>query len=128
MLKKFFISRKYGRRLVRKFVGNGFMNRIEKISKRHLENNFFLMTGVLMSGLFDFVSYAIGLTRTPFKKFLPALIISIMLSNPPVVALGAGVLEGGKELFVIALLFVFVLSIITAKIRAKNQSIFINTR
>ena len=128
MLKKFFISRKYGRRLVRKFVGNGFMNRIEKISKRHLENNFFLMTGFLMTGLFDFVSYAIGLTRTPFKKFLPALIISIMLSNPPVVALGAGVLEGGKELFVIALLFVFVLSIITAKIRAKNQSIFINTR
>ena len=124
----FFISRKYGRRLVRKFVGNGFMNRIEKITKRHLEDNFFLMTGFLMTGLFDFVCYAIGLTRTPLKKFLPALMISIILSNPPVVALGAGVLEGGKQLLVIALFFIFLLSIITARIRSRNQTLFDNTQ
>ena len=51
-------------------------------------NNPFLMTGLLMTGLFDFVSYAIGLTNTPWKKFIPALIISILISDAPFVAGG----------------------------------------
>ena len=113
----FFISRSYGKDIVRKLVGERFINRVENISQKHLENNYFLMTGFLMTGLFDFVSYAIGLTKTPWRKFMPALLISILLSNPPIVALGAGLLTGGKTLVVIALFCIFLLSIISNKIR-----------
>ena len=113
----FFISRTYGKDIVRRFVGENFVMRVENISKKHLENNFFLMTGFLMTGLFDFVSYAIGLTRVPWKKFAPALMISILLSNPPIVALGAGLLTGGKRLVLIGLFCIFLLSIISSKLK-----------
>ena len=119
----FFISRNYGKDIVRKFVGQRFIKRVENISQRHLENNFFLMTGFLMTGLFDFVSYAIGLTKTPWKKFAPALLISILISNPPIVALGAGLLVGGKKLLVIALISIFFLALVSGKIRKANQVI-----
>jgi len=91
----FWLSRRYGRNLVKQLVGQGFMYRIDHFSQRHLERNFFLLTGCLMTGFFDFVCYGIGLTKAPWTKFLPALVISIALSNPPFVALGAGILEGG---------------------------------
>ncbi|WP_320667647.1 TVP38/TMEM64 family protein [Prochlorococcus sp. MIT 1307] len=116
----FFISRYYGREIAKKLIGNRFMDKVEKISRKHLENNFFLMTGFLMTGLFDFVSYAIGLTKTPWRKFAPALIISILLSNPPVVALGAGLLQGSKVILVIALFCIFLLALISSKLRRTN--------
>ncbi len=53
-----------------------------------------------MTGLFDFVSYGIGLTRTSFRIFLSDLILSILVSNPPITALGAGILDGCKKLLI----------------------------
>ncbi len=116
----FFIARSFGKNIIRNIFGNNFIIKIEKISKKHLENNFFLMTGFLMTGLFDFVSYAIGLTKTSYKRFLPALIISILLSNPPIVALGAGLLEGGKKFVFVGLLGIFILAIISNQITRKS--------
>lgn len=113
----FFLSRRYGRGLVQKLVGNAFMDRIDTLSQRHLERNFFLMTGCLMTGFFDFVCYGVGLTKSPVLKFMPALVISIAVSNPPLVALGAGLLEGGKVLLGFALLGVFGLAIVTGLLR-----------
>ncbi len=84
----FFISRKLGRGFVRKILGYRQMKKIENISSRYLENNFFLMTGFLMTSWFDFVCYAIGLTKLSWKKFMPALIISILISDLPFVAGG----------------------------------------
>ena len=117
----FFLARRYGRRLVRHLIGQSFMNRINALSRRHLERNFFLMTGFLMTGFFDFVCYTMGFTKVPVRKFAPALIISIAISNPPVVALGAGLLEGGK-LLVLALLGVFGLAIITGWVKRDRSS------
>lgn len=116
----FSLSRRYGRDLVTKLVGDRFMNRINRFSRRNLEHNFFLMTAFLMTGLFDFVSYGVGLTKTPWRKFLPALLISIALSNPPIVALGAGLLESGKLLLGFALLGVFALGLITATLQRQK--------
>ena len=98
------------------------MHRVENISQKHLENNLFLMTGFLMTGLFDFVSYGIGLSNTPWKKFAPALIISIMISNPPIVALGAGVLDGGKRFLILAVLGIFLLAVIKSKTKVSEYS------
>lgn len=115
----FLLSRRYGRKFVQRMVGQGFMHRIDTLSQRHLEQNFFLMTGFLMTGFFDFVCYGVGLTKAPIARFAPALLLSIIISNPPIVALGAGLLEDGKLLLGFALLGVFGLAIITGLVQRK---------
>ncbi|MEM7590218.1 MAG: VTT domain-containing protein [Cyanobacteria bacterium P01_A01_bin.83] len=117
----FGLSRRYGRSFITRLVGDVAINRIDNLSRKNLENNFFLMTAFLMTGLFDFVSYGVGLTKTPWQKFAPALLISIALSNPPIVALGAGLLESGKLLLGFALLGVFALGLITAFLQRKQK-------
>ena len=84
----FWISRGFGRNFVGKFLGKRQMKRVENISQEYLENNFFLMTGFLLTSWFDFVCYAVGLTKISWKKFMPALILSIVISDIPFVAAG----------------------------------------
>tara|TARA_Y100001968_G_C19392088_1_gene736180 strand:- start:707 stop:1342 length:636 start_codon:yes stop_codon:yes gene_type:complete len=116
-LMSFNLSRYYGRKIVKKIVGHKYINKVEQISEKHLENNTILMTGLLMTGLFDFVCYAVGLTKTPVQRFLPALVISILLSNAPIVALGAGILESGKQILVFALLGILAIGAINSRLR-----------
>lgn len=117
----FSLSRRFGRGLVQRLVGAQFMDQVDTLSRRHLERNFFLMTGCLMTGLFDFVCYGVGLTQAPLLRFFPALVISILISNPPFVALGAGLLEGSVRIFVFALLGVFGLAIVTGIVQRSQQ-------
>ncbi len=84
----FMLARKLGRNYVSRLLGSRQMRRVESISKDYLENNYFLMTSLLMSGFFDFVCYAIGLTKITWKRFMPALIFSIIISDSPFVASG----------------------------------------
>ena len=84
----FFLSRKLGRTFLRGLLGAKQMHKIERISKLYLEQNFFLMTGLLMTSWFDFVCYAVGLTNISWKKFMPSLILSILISDLPFVAGG----------------------------------------
>jgi hypothetical protein len=56
-------------------------------------------------------------------SFMPALIFGIILSNPPIVAIGAGVFEGGRILLGIALLGVFLLAILTGWLNHKQKLI-----
>ncbi|NJR65935.1 MAG: TVP38/TMEM64 family protein [Leptolyngbyaceae cyanobacterium CRU_2_3] len=116
----FYISRRYGRGLAEKFVGKRWINQVDRISQRHLEKNFFLMTGFLMTGLFDFVAYAIGLTQTSWRQFMTALVCSILIAKPPTVALGAGVFEGGKQVWGMALLGMFGLALLTGWVQRKS--------
>ena len=84
----FLISRNLGRGFIKKLLGYKQMQKIETISTKYLENNFFLMTGFLMTSWFDFVAYAVGLTKISWKRFMPALIVSILISDIPFVAAG----------------------------------------
>ncbi len=84
----FLLARRLGRNYVRKLLGSKQMGRVESISRDYLEKNYFLMTALLMSGFFDFVCYAIGLTKITWKRFMPALIFSIIISDSPFVASG----------------------------------------
>jgi uncharacterized membrane protein YdjX (TVP38/TMEM64 family) len=118
----FLLSRRFGRGLVQRLVGPAFMGRIDTFSQRHLERNFFIMTGCLMTGFFDFVCYGLGLTKVSWLKFTPALVISIALSNPPFVALGAGLLEGSSQILIFALLGVFGVGTLTALLQ-RNQKL-----
>ncbi len=115
----FWLSRRLGRQLVKKLVGERFIDRVDRFGQQHLERNFFLMTACLMTGFFDFVAYGMGLARAPWRKFLPALVLSIALSNPPIVALGAGLFAKGKLLLVLALLGVFALALITGLVQRR---------
>ena len=114
----FFIARNYGRTPVRKLVGIKAMKRIESFNQNQLEGNFFLMTGLLMTGLFDFLSYAIGIGGTRWRIFTPALLISLLISDSILVAVGAGVSQGAGILLGIALLGMFALATISGL--AKN--------
>ena len=67
-----------------------YLNKFENLSKNYLEKNIFLLTGFLMTGWFDFVSYGVGLTKLRWRKFLLALIVSVLLSDLPFVATGNG--------------------------------------
>ena len=117
----FCLSRQYGRNLVARIVSDRLMNKIDRFSQKNLEHNFWLMTAFLMTGLFDFVCYGVGLTKTPWRKFFPALVISIALSNPPIVALGAGLLESGKLFLGFSLIGLFALGLLTAILQRRQK-------
>ena len=115
----FWLASRFGRSFVSRLVGERFMARVDSFSQKNLENNFFLMSAFMMTSFFDFVAYGVGLAQASWKKFLPALVISIAVSNPPFVALGAGLLSGGRAMAVIALLSIFGLTLITGLIRRR---------
>ena len=86
----FSLSKKYGRKILKRLMSKKYLNKFENLSKNYLEKNFFLLTGFLMTGWFDFVSYGVGLTKLRWRKFLLALIVSVLLSDLPFVATGNG--------------------------------------
>jgi uncharacterized membrane protein YdjX (TVP38/TMEM64 family) len=116
----FWLARRFGRQPISRLVGDRFMNKVDRFSQRHLERNFFLMSAFLMTGFFDFVAYGVGLSGASWRKFLPALALSIALSKPPIVALGSGLLAEGKLLLVVALLGVFGLALFTGWLQRKQ--------
>jgi uncharacterized membrane protein YdjX (TVP38/TMEM64 family) len=119
----FYLARRYGRSLVQKFVGERFMDRVDQLSRKHLEKNFFLTTGFMMGGGFDFVTYGIGLTQMKWNRFLSALGISLVLAKPPIVALGAGIFDGGQTVVIVAVVACFSLAIANAIFNQKNRDV-----
>ncbi len=119
----FFIARRYGRGVVQRFVGKRFMDKLDLWSKKYLEGNFFLLTGAMMSIFFDYISYGAGLCRMPWQRFMSALGLSIVLVRPPIVAVGAGILQGEKLLIGTSLVVVLAITLISAWTRRKaNQT------
>ena len=95
----FMLAKRFGRKILKKIMPKKYLNKFESISKKYLESNFFLLTGFLMTGWFDFVSYGVGLTKLRWRKFLAALCVSIFLSDLPFVATGNGFRELQNENF-----------------------------
>lgn len=125
----FFIARHWGREPVSRLVGSKAMERIDGFSKNQLEGNFFLMTGLLMTGLFDFLSYAIGISRTPWRMFAPALLISVLISDSILVTVGAEAARGvdasqGAGLPLgLALLAMFALAVLTGLMKKRSREV-----
>ena len=117
----FFIARNLGREPVRRLVGVKAMKRIESFNQNQLEGNFFLMCGLLMTGLFDFLSYALGIGGTRWRLFTPALVLSLLISDSIIVAVGAGVSQGAGLMLGAALLGMFALATIAGLIKKRNQ-------
>ena len=142
----FSLSKRFGRRLLKRVISKKYLNKFENLSQKYLEKNFFLLTGFLMTGWFDFVSYGVGLTKLRWRKFLFALIISIFLSDLPFVATGNGfrelqnqnfnikkIIDGDlpslqKEyliVFVVSVILIFSIGIIGALIDKKYMKSFL---
>jgi uncharacterized membrane protein YdjX (TVP38/TMEM64 family) len=117
----FYIARRYGRSLVERFVGQQFMEKVDRLAQQHLEGNFFLMTGLLMTGLFDFVAYAAGMTRMSWQSYFLALVVSILIAKPLWVAAGAGIFEGSQSLLGFAILGAFGIGIVTAVVQRQPK-------
>lgn len=120
----FYLSRRYGRTLVERLIGARFMNRVDRIGQQHLERNLPLLIALLMTGFFDFVSYGVGLTQTPWSRFLVALCISIPIAHTPVVVVGAQLLEKRQSYFLLgaAILVAFGVALITGILQRKNAA------
>ncbi len=113
----FLIARNLGREPVQRLVGVKAMKRIESFNQNQLEGNFFLMTGVLMTGLFDFLSYGLGLGGTQWRKFSSALLLCLVIFDAVAVAVGAGLADSVYIVF--AMIGMFGLAIITGLIKKK---------
>ena len=75
------------------------------------------MTGVLMTGLFDFLSYGLGLGRTRWRLFTSALLLCLLIFVPVAVAIGAGLAD--KIYIVFAMVGMFALAIISGFIKKR---------
>jgi uncharacterized membrane protein YdjX (TVP38/TMEM64 family) len=141
----FSLSKRFGRKILKRVMSKKYLNKFENLSKKYLEKNFFLLTGFLMTGWFDFVSYGVGLTKLRWRKFLLALIVSVLLSDLPFVATGNGfrklqnqnfnikkILDGNvpslqKEyliIFIISVILIFSVGIIGTFIDRKYMKFF----
>ncbi|WP_299485379.1 VTT domain-containing protein [Acaryochloris sp. IP29b_bin.137] len=120
----FYLAKQYGRGMVEKLVGARFMGKVDEISKKHLENNFFLLSGALMTGAFDFVSYSAGLTTTKWSMFVPALVLGALVSDAPMVAIGANIFQKGSGyLFAgLAILSAFCLAILAGWLQKRGAA------
>lgn len=73
----FYIARRYGKKILKIFIGEQGIFRIEEIAKRINNKRFFLLR---LSTFYinDFASYAFGLTNISFLKYYIATIISMI--------------------------------------------------
>ena len=119
----FLLARNYGREPVRKLVGERAMGIIEGFNRNQLEGNPFLLSGLLMTGLFDFVCYAVGLGGTRWRAFILPLLFSVILSDAPIVALGAGIFtDNNSKLLIGAAVFgVFGLALIAGLVKKRMR-------
>lgn len=65
----FYLARRYGRPLVRRIVGQESLSKMDHLV-RDAGLALLIITRVLQSGNFDYLSYAWGLTKISFKVFL----------------------------------------------------------
>ncbi len=73
----FYIARRYGKRFLKKIIGEGGLEKIEDISKRIDTKNIFLLR---LSTFYinDFASYAFGFTKVSFKEYYLFTILSMI--------------------------------------------------
>ena len=80
----FYISKKFGRKLVLKLVGRKTMKQIDDFSEAS-GNKMLILSRIFGSAINDIVSYAFGLTSMEFK---PYFIITLIFSAVPYFILG----------------------------------------
>lgn len=76
----FWISRKYGRKIVIKFVGEKSMKEIDEFTVVE-GNNVLILSRLFGFPIFEFISYAAGLTNMSFTKYFLITAVSSIFTN-----------------------------------------------
>src|SRR3990167_2444677 len=119
----FCISRRYGRNLVRKFVGAEAMKEVDSFTSVGGEQVLFI-SRLLGFSFFDFISYAAGLTKISFKSYFAITAISSLITNLAIQLIFWNVdfkTEQGITLWVVSITFAAVVFGIVIKSYLFNQ-------
>lgn len=76
----FYISRHYGKGILKKFVGEEGMKEVDEFTAVG-GNQVLFISRILGFSLFDFISYAAGLTKIPFKNYFIITAIGSLMTN-----------------------------------------------
>jgi uncharacterized membrane protein YdjX (TVP38/TMEM64 family) len=94
----FWISRLLGRRVVVRFVGQQGMSRIDGFYRQLGGWRALLFARLFLSSVYDFISYAAGLTSLAFRRYLVITAIGGVIPTLLIVAIGASVAENRRML------------------------------
>ena len=110
------IARLLGRRIVKRFVGEAAMTRIDSFYERHLDDwKSLLAARLLLFSVYDFISYAVGLGHIRLIVYITVSFVGGLIPTYVFVAIGSEAAQnqdvllffyvGAAALFVIWLLF-----------------------
>ncbi len=110
------IARLLGRRIVKRFVGDAAMKRIDEFYERHLDDwKSLLAARLLLFSVYDFISYAVGLGHIRLFVYIAVSFVGGLLPTYIFVAIGSQAAQnqdvlllfyiGAAALFVVWLLF-----------------------
>ena len=103
----FWIARKWGRRIVRKFVGEDSLKKVDELTKDYgIVALVFLR--IFQGSINDFVSFAMGLTNMNFKIYI---VVSILASVPGTVLWYYLSLNANSPLQFTAIMLIFTLTL-----------------
>jgi uncharacterized membrane protein YdjX (TVP38/TMEM64 family) len=106
----FFLARELGQRSLRRLLGKRIWEQIQKYSRR-LESNSWLLLPLMLTGMFDILGYAAGLSSLKYRTFALMVALSSLISVPVYVGLGQqAAVNQGLLLTVVVLLVVVLLS------------------
>ena len=105
------IARLLGRRIVKRFVGDTALERIDHFYERHLDDwKSLLAARVLLFSVYDFISYAVGLGNIRLSVYMVVSFFGGLIPTYIFVAIGSRAAQSQDALLVIyigaALLFV----------------------
>lgn len=125
------IARLLGRRIVKRFVGDAAMKRIDEFYERHLDDwKSLLAARLLLFSVYDFISYAVGLGHIRLFVYIAVSFVGGLLPTYIFVAIGSQAAQnqdvlllfyiGAAALFVVWLLFRRQISRLWARLRSKT--------
>ena len=126
------IARLLGRRIVKRFVGEAAMTRIDDFYERHLDDwKSLLAARLLLFSVYDFISYAVGLGHIRLIVYIAVSFIGGLIPTYIFVAIGSEAAQnqdvllffyvGAAALFVVWLLFRRKINRLLAKFQSKTN-------
>jgi len=126
------IARQLGRRIVKRFVGEAAMTRIDDFYERHLDDwKSLLAARLLLFSVYDFISYAVGLGHIRLIVYIAVSFVGGLIPTYIFVAIGSEAAQnqnvllffyiGAAALFVVWLLFRRKIGRLLAKFQSKTR-------
>jgi uncharacterized membrane protein YdjX (TVP38/TMEM64 family) len=78
----YWLGKIFGKRVAKWFLNEDETALLEKYGEKYLNKNLFTSTLILYAANYELVSYAAGLTKLPFWKFLISVILAVIVRVP----------------------------------------------